>query len=187
MLFKSANPALIIIDVQKAIDHPEWGLRNNPDAEQNIAKLLQQWRVRQLPVFHVRHSSTEQDSTYRPDQPGFAFKPEAMPLEHETIITKHVNCAFIRTDLEQQLHAAGVRELVIVGVITNNSVDVTVRIAANLGFDVFVPEDATATFGLTARNGVFCAADMVHAVFLANLSDEYARIVDTKTVLKSIT
>jgi len=32
--------ALVVIDVQKAIDHPGWGIRNNPGAERNIAALL---------------------------------------------------------------------------------------------------------------------------------------------------
>jgi nicotinamidase-related amidase len=43
--------ALIVIDVQKAIDHSSWGERNNPDAEQNIAALLGAWRSRTGPFF----------------------------------------------------------------------------------------------------------------------------------------
>ena len=32
-----ADDVLILIDQQKAMDHPKWGPRNNPCAEQNIA------------------------------------------------------------------------------------------------------------------------------------------------------
>jgi len=37
--------ALIVIDLQKAIDHPGWGERNNPDAEKNVGRLRQAWRA----------------------------------------------------------------------------------------------------------------------------------------------
>jgi len=30
------STALIVIDLQEAIDHPSWGRRNNPQAEENI-------------------------------------------------------------------------------------------------------------------------------------------------------
>ena len=66
----NSPPALILIDLQKAIDHPSWGQRNNPQAETNVTRLLAAWRSRRLPVYHVRHDSVEPASTYRPGQPG---------------------------------------------------------------------------------------------------------------------
>jgi len=59
------DAALLIIDVQKAIDHPSWGQRNNPDAEKNIAALLKLWRETGRPRYHIRHDSTEPQSHYR--------------------------------------------------------------------------------------------------------------------------
>jgi len=41
-----AEDVLIVIDQQKAMDHPKWGPRNNPGAEANIARLLTDWRRR---------------------------------------------------------------------------------------------------------------------------------------------
>ena len=93
-------PALLIVDVQRAIDDPSWGDdRNNPDAEANIARLLARWRERGWLVVHIRHASREAHSTYRRGQPGFEFKPEVMPRDGETIVEKQTNSAFIGTDL----------------------------------------------------------------------------------------
>src|SRR4249920_717972 len=88
-----AGAALLVIDVQKAIDHPSWGERNNPGAEKNIAALLAAWRGSGRPIYHVRHDSSEPESTYRPGQPGHEFKPEAAPRAGETVMAKRVNSA----------------------------------------------------------------------------------------------
>ncbi|MBN2091526.1 cysteine hydrolase [candidate division KSB1 bacterium] len=180
------NTALLIIDVQKAIDHPSWGQRNNPQMEKRLATLLRAWRQTQRPVIHVRHNSREPLSTYRPGQKGNEFKPEVLPTENEWIIEKQTNSAFIGTELEKRLRAAGIETLVVTGVITNNSVEATVRMAGNLGFETFVVADGTATFGRKDYNGVFRTAEEVHAMSLANMDQEYATIVTTEEVLTSI-
>lgn len=175
--------ALLVIDFQKAIDHPSWGHRNNLDAERNIAALLQAWRTAGRPIFHIRHDSTEPNSHYRPGQPGHDFKPEAQPADGETVIAKRTNSAFIGTDLESRLRAAGIDTLVVAGVITNNSVEATVRMAGNLGFRTFLAEDAAFTFGRRDWNGQFHPASEVHAMSLANLDGEYCTVVRTADVL----
>jgi nicotinamidase-related amidase len=180
------NAALIVIDVQKAIDHPSWGTRNNPQAEANIAALLRTWRAMGRPIYHVRHDSSEPASTYRPGQPGHDFKPEAMPLAGEVVIGKRVHSAFIGTDLEARLRAAGQTLLIVVGVITNNSVEATVRMAGNLGFETYVVEDAVFTFGRKDWAGTWRTADEVHAMSLANLHGEYATVVKTADVLAGL-
>ena len=109
------RPALILVDVQCAIDDPSWGGdRNNPDAEANMAILLARWRQKQWPVMHIRHASTEPNSTYRPGQPLFEFKKEVTPIEGERVIEKSVNSAFIGTNLEETLRSMGVEQVVIV-------------------------------------------------------------------------
>ena len=77
-----AAAALLIIDVQKAIDAPYHavdGPRNNPDAERRIAQLLVAWRLSHRPIIHIRHDSTTPSSAYRPGQQGNNFKTEVAP------------------------------------------------------------------------------------------------------------
>jgi nicotinamidase-related amidase len=180
------NAALIVIDLQKAIDHPSWGERNNPEAEKNVAALLEAWRATHRPVYHVRHDSTEPASTYRPGQPGNDFKPEAQPAAGEIVIVKHTNSAFIGTDLESRLRQAKQNVLVVTGVITNNSVEATVRMAGNLGFETFLVEDATFTFGRKDWHGTWRSAGEVHAMSLANLDGEYCSVMRTSQILAAL-
>src|SRR5580692_8892213 len=87
------NAALIVIDLQRAIDHPSWGIRNNPQAEANVARLLAHWRATERPIYHIRHDSREPASHYRPGQPGHEFKPQTAPLPGETVLGKHTTNA----------------------------------------------------------------------------------------------
>ena len=176
------RPALVIVDVQNAIDDPVWGPRNNPGAETTMSELLELWRNKELPIFHIRHDSTESDSAYRPGQPGNEFKPEVQPLPSETVIPKQTNSAFIGTDLSQQLVASGCDVVVYMGVITNNSLEATVRMSGNLGFSSFVVSDASWTVDKTDSSGRRWNAEDVHALALANMNGEYATVVDANEV-----
>ena len=180
------DAALLIVDLQKAIDDPRWshaGPRNNPQAEANVAALLAAWRRDGRPIVHIRHDSTDPASTYRPGSPGHAFKEEAMPLPGETVIGKPVNSAFIGTALDEWLRGRGIGTLVVAGVITNNSVEATVRMAGNLGYDVRLVADACFTFARHDRSGRLRTADEVHDLSLANMDGEYAAVVETAEVL----
>ncbi len=175
-----------MIDLQKAIDHPSWGQRNNPEAEKNVAALLLAWRASRRPIYHVRHDSAEATSHYRPGQPGNEFKPEAQPLPGETVVAKRTNSAFIGTDLEARLHEMKQNLLVVAGVITNNSVEATVRMGGNLGFDTFLVEDACFTFARKDWTGRLRTASEVHAMSLANLDGEYCTVTRTAEVLAAL-
>ena len=168
--------ALIIIDVQTAIDAPVWqtyGTRNNPGAEQTMAMILQLWRKTGRPVIHVRHESREVLSTYQ----SSPFKECVAPIAGETILAKQVHSAFIGTRLEAILHAAGITHIVVFGVITNNSVEATVRMAGNLGFTTYLVEDACFTFARPDYSGILRSAEEVHAMSLANVSEEYCAVL----------
>lgn len=181
--------ALIVIDVQKAIDaayHSAVGPRNNPHAEGKIAKLLKAWRAQNWPIVHVRHDSPSAESAYRPGQAGNEFKPEVAPEPNEILIPKITNSAFIGTDLEALLRDIGIQRLIVTGVATNNSVEATVRMAGNLGFDVIVAKDACFTFAQHDYEGVLRSAAEVHAMSLANLDGEYCTVSDCASILEMI-
>ena len=177
---------LLLIDLQKAIDHPCWGERNNPSAETQVARLLAYWRNQRWPVWHVRHDSTNPDSHYRPGQPGNEFKAETAPVAGELVIAKRTNSAFIGTDLQWRLRAGGHGALVVAGVITNNSVEATVRMAGNLGFAAYLVADGCFTFARVDWNGIRRSAEDVHAMSLANLDEEYCSVITTAVLLDGL-
>lgn len=154
-------------------------------------------------IIHIHHHSLSPTSALHPTHriagsstPSVAANPCAAPRPHEAVLVKHHNSSFVGTDLEARLRAAGVRQLVVLGLTTDHCVSTTVRFAANLqvlggegGPDgngegvhgVVVVRDATATF---ARGGF--DAETVHAVSLASLDGEFAQVVETKDVLGAL-
>ncbi len=180
------NATLLVIDVQQGFSDAFWGPRNNPDAEANIARLIAAWRCDSRPVRHVHHSSRSPAGTFFHGTPGHDPKPEAAPAASEPVHLKDVNSAFIGTTLEQDLRDAGVDTLVVVGLTTNHCVSTTVRMAGNLGFTVYLVEDATATFDRKGLDGEVRPAADVHAAALSDLSEEFATIVSTDDVMRAL-
>ncbi len=174
---------LLLIDLQAAIDDPSWGARNNPEADSNVGRLLAHWRARGWPVWHVRHDSTSPTSHYRPGQPGHDFRPLTAPAPGERIVAKQTNSAFVGTSLEADLRSGGHDRLAVAGVITNNSVEATVRMAGNLGFATWLVADGCFTFGRADWNGAWRSADEIHALSLANLDGEYCTVVTADALL----
>jgi nicotinamidase-related amidase len=113
-------------------------------------------------------------------------QPEAAPLPGETIIVKHTNSAFIGTELDRLLRLAKISTLVILGVITNNSLEATARMAGNLGFDTYLVEDASFTFARKDYRGRLRTAEEVHDMSLANLNGQYCTVTQTEEVLGAL-
>ena len=171
--------ALVLIDIQQGFDKLDhWGgNRNNPDAEAKAAALLKFFRNKNWPVYHVQHCSTNPLSPLRPGSPGNALHQLVTPVNDEPVIKKEVNSAFIGTPLEDVLKDKQTTKLVMAGLTTDHCVSTSVRMAANLGFDVTLIEDATATFDKIDRHGKRYDAQLIHDTAIASLNEEFARIM----------
>jgi len=178
--------ALIIIDMQKGMQADRLPPRNNPGAEDRIARLHAAWRAAGQPVVSVRHISRSPQSVFAPGQPGAEFQDRFLPLPHEHVVEKNVPCAFVHSGLERWLHARAIRHLVIAGVSTNNSVEASARSAGNLGFDTTVVADACFSFDKQDYGGTWRSAEEVHSMALANLQGEYARVCGSGAVLAGL-
>ena len=182
------NTALLIIDVQEAFNERVTlgHKRNNPDAEVQIAKILAAFRARSLPVFHIRHASTDPKSLFRPSRTGYAPQAFVKAKAGEVEIVKSVNSSFIGTSLEADLKTRDLTHLVICGATTNHCVETTTRMAGNLGFSPQLLRDACWAFDQTGPDGELHSAHSVHQMSLSNLNGEFAEITTVEKCLSQL-
>lgn len=181
----SPDAALIVIDVQRGFDDAAfWGSRNNPDAERHIGSLIAAWQATSRPIVLVRHTSTYSPPLYA-GSAGHAFQPVLDGVDPALVVDKTVNSAFYGApDLHAWLTTAGIRQLVMCGIQTNMCVETTARMAADLGYDVLVPIDATHTFDLAGPDGtVLSADDLARATATSLQGGRFARVLPTAEVL----
>ncbi len=185
---KLNNPALILIDIQKGFhDVAYWGGdRNNADAEQKAGEILEIWRSKKLPIFHVQHCSSNPNSILNETSLGNEFQDIVKPLESEIVIKKNVNSAFIGTNLKELIDNAKITNLVIVGLTTDHCVSTTTRMAGNFGYTVYLVSDATATFNKKGINGEEFPAELIHQTALASLNDEFAQVVTSGFIKEAV-
>lgn len=185
---KLDNPALILIDIQKGfLDVAYWGGdRNNIDAEQKAGELLEVWRTKNLPIFHIQHCSSNPNSILNETNSGNEFQDAVKPLEGETVIKKNVNSAFIGTNLKELIDNAKITNLVIVGLTTDHCVSTTTRMAGNFGYSVYLVSDATATFNKKGLNGEEFSAELIHQTALASLNEEFAQVVTSDFIKENV-
>ena len=178
-----SGEALLVIDVQRAFDEPGWGSRDNPACEENIVRLIDDFRRRGEAVVFVRHDSTEPGSTLRPGQPGHAFK-DVVSGEPDLLVTKSVNSAVLGDqDLDGWLKERGIDRVAVCGITTNHCCETTARMGGNLGYDVDFVIDATAAFDMTGPDGETFDAETVARMTAANLDGEFATVVKTDDYL----
>jgi len=107
---------------------------------------------------------------------GGELHQDLVPRDGDVIAQEHwCSSGFANTDMDLQLKKHGIHQLIVMGLITHTCVESTVRYGAELGYDVTVVGDATATYS---------QAEM-HAALEVNMPN-YAAVVSTAEVLDAI-
>jgi nicotinamidase-related amidase len=83
---------------------------------------------------------------------------------------------FANTDLDLQLKKHGVHQLIVIGLIAHTCVEATVRFAAELGYEVTVVRNATASY----------SDREMHAALEVDIPNYASAIVTTKEVVGAI-
>ena len=178
-----ANPpplreaALVMVDCQNTYREGVMQLSGVEPALEEAARLLERARKAGMTIFHIQHDAGP-GSPYDLTAPIGQISAEVAPREGERRIVKHYPNAFVQTDLEAQLRAAGVSNLVLAGFMTHMCINSTARGAFNLGFHPTVVAAATATRNLPGLGGSVVPAEALQASSLAALQDLFAIVVE---------
>lgn len=175
---------LVVIDMQQAIDMAGRPARGNPALDANGLAVIAAFRAAGRKVIHVRHDSAEPTSWFRPGHPGNALRPGFEPRDGEALVVKSVNAAFIGTDLDLRLRRLGATEAWCIGWASDMCVSTTIRVGANMGWDMVMVADACDCCDLpdALGEGTIPAAE-IHRVHVATLAADFCRVVRTAEVV----
>lgn len=178
--------ALLVIDVQDSFKElPRWQRRNNPGFEDNVAALIDAYRDAALPVVFILH--TDDDAPFHRDSPAFKLMDFIRRRDTEPLLVKNTRNSFTSTDLQQRLAALGVTRLVLTGIQTEQCVETTTRVGADLGYDCDFVTDATLTFPIVnAENGDELPTDDIERRTEFVLRGRFARIARTSDLVSEV-
>ncbi len=198
------NTALLIIDMQYEDAHPDYGLcarfktRGEQAAVQyyvdrlalivpNIQRLLAAFRDRNMQVIYTHIESLTRDGRDRslehkslgihclPGSKEAQILEELAPRGDDIVLSKTCGSVFNGTMIDYVLRNIGIRNLIIVGVVTSGCVEIAVRDAADRSYGVIVVEDACATWTEEMQAASMWAMDEIYGK--AKNTDEVVRLL----------
>ncbi|WP_285634298.1 cysteine hydrolase family protein [Actinoallomurus iriomotensis] len=150
------NRALVVVDVQESFRaRSEWARIADPKIAEPVNRLVRLARASGDLVVWVLHTEPGSQGVFDPAQGHVRLLEELeRPEPGEPVLHKTSHNAFTTTNLQQLLTEAGVRELMLCGIRTEQCVETTARVGSDLGYRVVFVTDATTTNplgGLTAQ------------------------------------
>jgi nicotinamidase-related amidase len=184
---QTVTTGLILVDIQN--DYFPGGkmeLVGMTPAAAKAKELLDRFRNRGWPTFHIQHIAARPGATFfLPQTEGAELHETIEPLTGERVILKHFPNSFRETDLLDAIHEAEVDRVVICGAMSHMCIDATTRAAFDFGLSCTVIHNACATRNLEF-NGKTVTADSVHGAFMAALGAAYARVLSCQEFAKEV-
>lgn len=151
----------------------------------NILLAMDQARAAGIPVVVVQHLSPAGAPAFARGSQGAALHPEVAARHHDLRVEKQMASALTGTGLSNWLREKGIDTLTVVGYMTHNCDDSTVRAARHEGFAVELLHDATGA--LPYRNAWGSAsAEEIHRVFTIVAHTGFAAVATTADWLAAV-
>ena len=174
--------ALIVIDVQESFrQRPSWAEISDPDIADKVGRLVTAARAAGEAVIWVLHTEPGSDTVFDPVNGHVRLIEGLKPENDEPTLYKTAHNAFTTTNLAQRLTEAGIRELVICGIRTEQCCETTARVGADLGYDITFVTEATATQPITLGGRTLGVEEIKEHTEFA-LADRFATIASIADV-----
>ena len=175
--------ALVVIDFQNEYFTGKMPIPDGMHALENTRRLIQFADEAKLPVIHVQHVAPKDSAVFALGSEGVEFHPLMKPRDQDKQVQKSTVSVFASTDLDSQLKEAGIKTVIISGLMTHACVAGAARDAVPRGYGVVVASDASATRTITRDNGDSVSADALHRAALAEIEDTFGDVLTTAQII----
>lgn len=187
MTTQTPRRALIVIDVQNEyvtgnlpIEYPDVRL-----SLRNIGRAIDAAHAHHIPVVIVQNTAPAGAPIFVKDTHGWKLHEVVATCAHAHYVEKRLPSAFVGTDLEAWLREHQIDTLTVVGYMTQNCVDSTIKHAMHLGFSVECLYDATGTVSYANRVG-YLSAEAMHRSVHVVLQSRFAAVARTEAWIASL-
>ncbi|MCU1739034.1 cysteine hydrolase family protein [Pseudomonas sp.] len=175
--------ALLVIDFQNEYFTGRMPIPDGMKALENTKRLIAFADKEHIPVIHVQHIAPAGAAVFGIGGKTVDFHPQMKPRSQDKVVQKTTVSVFASTDLDAQLKKAGVKTLIISGLMTHACVAGAARDAVPLGYDVVVASDASATRAITRANGHSVTKDELQNSALAEIEDTFGSVLTTSQIV----
>lgn len=172
--------ALIVIDVQSEYLGGNLPIEY-PDVQQslgNITRAMDAARAHGMPIVVVQQLAPADSPLFARGSHSAALHPAVAQRPHDHRVEKRLPSALAGTDLGPWLRARDIDTLVVVGYMTHNCNDSTIRQAVHEGWQVEYLQDASGAPSYRNRAGA-ASAEEIHRVFCVVLQSRFAAVMST--------
>lgn len=172
--------ALIVIDVQNEYETGGLRIQFPPVAEslRNIGRAMDAAQEAGIPVIVVQQTSPAAAPLFAEGSDGWALHEAVANRPCDHYLRKRLPSAFAGTDLQDWLTAHAIDTLAVVGYMTHNCNDTTIKHAFDAGMQVEFLMDASGSVPYANHAGV-ASAEEIHRVFAVVEQSRFAAVMTT--------
>ncbi len=146
---KSANTALLVIDVQQGLFGKSQPIYQAEQLLDNILLLVEQAHAAGVPVFYIQHCDKRDLAK---GTSGWQLHPRLQPSKNDFYLDKEKSNSFEETKLDEILKSKGITDLIITGLVTHGCVKNGCLGAQEHGYRVTLVQDGHSSFSNKAAD-----------------------------------
>jgi nicotinamidase-related amidase len=172
--------ALVVIDVQNEYVTGGLQIQYPPVAEslRNIGRAMDAARAAGIPVIVIHETSPADAPLFAEGTHGWELHETVAKRPHDHYQRKLLPSAFADTDLAEWLATHEIDTLAVVGYMSHNCDDTTVKHAFDRGLQVEFLSDASGSVPYANRAG-FASAEEIHRVYSVVQQSRFAAVLST--------
>lgn len=181
MTAKTPRRALIVIDVQNEYFTGNLQIEYPPVSESlaNITRAMDTATAAGIPVIVIQQNSPADGAAFAEGSDGWQLHPEVARRHRDAHFGKPLPSAFADTGLADWLQEQKIDTLSVVGYMTHNCNDTTIKHAFDRGMEVEFLHDASGAVSYANRAG-YATAEEIHRVFAVVEQSRFAAVLGTE-------
>nr|WP_175041578.1 cysteine hydrolase family protein [Duganella vulcania] len=178
---------MIVIDVQNEYVTGNFRIEY-PDVASslaNIGKAMDAAKARNIPIVMVQHVLPEEFPIFATGSDGVKLHPIVATRHYDHLVTKTLPSTFAGTDFGAWLKSNEIDTLTVIGYMTHNCNDSTIRQAMHEGYNVEYLPDAAGSLPYK-NNAGSATAEEIHRVVTVVMESAYAAVMSTEDWIASL-